>query len=122
MYVCMSACMYVCMHRLCFVGVGELWAPLRSGVLAVEWVLELDDMAVPLAQKILLFGVKLHQLGQRGKLLATIEVVVVTGVLDLYVGHLIAPPKQGKSTLNKSLSVFFFLSNTQLHTHISHRI
>lgn len=99
------------MHRLFFVGVGELQAPLRSGVLAIEWVLELDDMAVPLAQKILLLGVILHQLGQRGKLLATIEVVVVAGVLDLYVGHLITPPKQKKSTLN-----------TQLHTHISHRL
>lgn len=76
-------------------------------------------MAVPLAQKILLFGVKLHQLGQRGKLLATIEVVVVTGVLDLYVGHLIAPPKQGKSTLNKSLSVLFF-SVTHSYTHTFH--
>lgn len=51
-------------------------------------------MAIPLAQKILLFGVILHQLGQRGELLTTIEVVVVPGVLDLYVGHLIAPSKQ----------------------------
>lgn len=54
-------------------------------------------MAVPLAQKILLLGVILDQLGQRGKLLATIEVVVVTGVLDLYVGHLITPPEQKKN-------------------------
>lgn len=51
--------------------------PLRGGVLAVEWVLELDDMAVPLAQQILLLCVILHQLGQCGKLLASVQVVVV---------------------------------------------
>ncbi len=71
-------------------------APLRGGVLAVEWVLELDDMAVPLTQKILLFSVILHQLGQSGKLLASVQVVVVARVLDLNVGHLIVSPEQEK--------------------------
>ena len=52
-------------------------APLRGRVLAVEWVLKLDDMAVPLAQQILLLCVILHQLGQRGKLLAPVQVIVV---------------------------------------------
>lgn len=87
MYICVcpSACIYphsalsVCKCQLiCWCGCLCLWAPLRGGVLAVEWVLELDDMAVPLAQEILLFGVILHQLGQRGKLLPSVQVVVVT--------------------------------------------
>lgn len=65
-------------------------------------------MAVPLAQKILLFGVILDQLSQRGKLLATIEVVVVTGVLDLYVGHLITPPEQKKKNQTTLKSLFLF--------------
>lgn len=72
----------------------SLSAPLRGGVLAVERVLELNDMAVPLAQKILLLGVVLHQLGQRRKLLPPIQVVVVARVLDLNVGHLIVTPKR----------------------------
>lgn len=76
----------------------SLSAPLRGGVLAVEWVLEFDDMPVPLAQEILLFGVILHQLGQRGKLLAAVQVVVVTRVLDLNVGHLIVPSEEEKSS------------------------
>lgn len=67
-------------------------APFRGRVLAVEGVLELDDVAVPLSQQVLLLGVVLHQLGQRGKLLAAIQVIVVARVLDLDVGHLIVPP------------------------------
>lgn len=70
--------------------------PLRGGVLAVEWVLELYDMAVPFAQEILLFGVILHQLGQRCKFLAPIQVIVVARVLDLNVGHLIITPEREK--------------------------
>lgn len=62
-------------------------------------------MPVPLAQEILLFGVILHQLGQRGKLLAAVQVVVVTRVLDLNVGHLIVPPEQEKPQREFNLSV-----------------
>lgn len=74
----------------------SLSAPFRGGVLAVEWVLELNNMAVPLTQEILLFSVILHQLGKRSKLLAAVQVVVVTRVLDLNVGHLIVPSEQEK--------------------------
>lgn len=74
----------------------SLWAPFGGGVLAVEWVLELNNMAVPLTQEILLFSVILHKLGQCGKLLAAVQVVVVTRVLDLNVGHLIVASGQEK--------------------------
>lgn len=89
---CVSALSYDCLIE----PVGVAWcrrAPLRSGVLAVEWVLELDDMAVPLTQQILLLGVILHQLGQRGELLASVQVVVIARVLDLDVRHLIVAPE-----------------------------
>lgn len=66
-------------------------------------------MAVPLAQKILLLGVILNQLGQRGKLLAAVQVVVVTRVLDLNVGHLIVPPEREK-TKWESLLVIMHVS------------
>lgn len=82
-------------------------APLRGRVLAVEGVLELDDVAVPLSQQVLLLGVVLHQLGQRGKLLAAVQVIVVARVLDLDVGHLIVPPGGGMETEKKS-STFSF--------------
>lgn len=76
-------------------------APFRGGVLAVEGVLELDDVAVPLPQQVLLLGVVLHQLGQRGKLLAAVQVIVVARVLDLDVGHLIVPPGGGTGRRKK---------------------
>lgn len=67
-------------------------------------------MTVPLPQQILLLGVVLHQLGQRGKLLAPVQVIVVTRVLDLDVGHLIIPPVQGKKkTRSESLCLFKFI-------------
>lgn len=90
-YKCGSICSRVC-QRAC------LSAPLRGGVLAVEWMLELDDMAVPLAQKILLFSVILHQLSERGEFLASIQVIIVARVLDLNVGHLIVTPEWKKKT------------------------
>lgn len=62
---------------MCGSKFASLSAPLRGGVLAVEWILELDDMAIPLTQEILLFGVILHQLGQGGERLASVQVVVV---------------------------------------------
>lgn len=73
-------------------GCVSLLAPLRRGVLAVEWVLELYDMSVPFAQQILLFGVILHQLGQRCELLPPVQVIVVARVLNLDVRHLIVAP------------------------------
>lgn len=94
-----TQCLVVCKCELicaCGCWCASWSAPLRGGVLAVEWVLELDDMAVPLTQEILLFSVILHQLGQRGKLLASVQVVVVARVLDLNVGHLIVTPEREK--------------------------
>lgn len=110
-----------CMQIWAYLHVWELvceflTAPLRGGVLAVEWVLELDDMAVPLTQEILLFGVILDQLGQRGKLLASVQVVVVAWVLDLDVGHLIvAPEQEKKNKINKSQLVIMHINGGRFH-------
>lgn len=76
-------------------------APLRCGVLAVERIFKLNDVTIPLAQEVLLFSVILHQLGQCGELLASIQVIVVTSVLDLNVGHLIFTPDGGKKKKKK---------------------
>lgn len=64
-------------------------------------------MAVPLAQEVLLFGVILHQLGQRGELLASVQVIVVTRVLDLNVGHLIVTP--GRENRGNSVNYHLFI-------------
>ena len=89
----MVCCTGLCCVLLYWAGPGLCWAvPLRCGVLAVEGVLELNDVAVPLAQQVVLLGVVLHQLGQRGKLLPAIQIVVVPRVLDLNVGDLIITP------------------------------
>ena len=66
LYVTMCGCSFLC-----------VCVPLGGGVFAVEWVLELDDVSVPLSEKVVLLCVVLHQLCQRGKLLPSIEVVVV---------------------------------------------
>lgn len=87
-----------------------MWAPFRGRVLAVERVLELDDVAVPLSQQVLLLGVVLHQLGQRGKLLAAIQVIVIARVLDLDVGHLITPPEGEMGKREKKSLTFFELN------------
>ena len=56
--------------------------PLSGGVCAVERVLELDGVvAVPLLQLTVVLHVELHQLGQRGELLAPVQVVEVASVL-----------------------------------------
>lgn len=81
-------------------AVREHSLPLRGGILAVEGVLELDDVAVLLPQQPLLLCVVLHQLGERGKLLPSIQVVVIPRVLDLDVRHLIISSAEGRS--NKS--------------------
>lgn len=66
--------------------------PLRGRVLAVQGVLQLDDVAVLLPQQPLLLSVVLHQLCKRGKLLTPVQVVVIPCILDLNVRHLIVPP------------------------------
>jgi len=88
--------------------------PLGGGVGAVEWVLELDGGAVPVVQDAVLRRVVLHQLGQGGKLLPAIQVVVVSCVLDPDVGHQLAHPEEIKQSnwptknfLNTSLSGAF---------------
>lgn len=55
--VCVQPC--VCMHvpvRAC------VYVPLGGWVLTVEWVLELDDVSVPLSEEVVLLCVVLHQL------------------------------------------------------------
>lgn len=76
----------------------ERGLPLRGGVLAVERVLQLDDVAVLLPQQPLLLGVVLHQLCQRGELLAAVQVIVIPRVLDLNVRHLIVSSEEGRQT------------------------
>lgn len=85
-------------------------APLRCGVLAVERIFKLNDVTIPLAQEVLLFSVILHQLGQCGELLASIQVIVVTSVLDLNVGHLILTPDGRKKKKEKKKRKFSQLS------------
>ena len=92
----MLGCIQICTSSHVWVLVS-LVAPLGGRILAVEWILEFNDVAVPLTQEILLLSVILHQLGQSGKLLATVKVIVVTRVLDLNVGHLIVPPAQNET-------------------------
>ncbi|TNN54557.1 hypothetical protein EYF80_035260 [Liparis tanakae] len=70
--------------------------PLGGGVGAVERVLEIDGGAVPVLQDAVLRRVVLHQLGQGGKLLPAIQVVVVSCVLDPDVGHQLAHPEEMK--------------------------
>lgn len=72
--------------------------PLRGGVLAVEGVLQLDDVAVLLPQQSVLLRVVLHQLREGGELLPSVQVVVIPRVLDLDVCHLIVSPEEGKET------------------------
>lgn len=67
-------------------------SPFTGGVGAVEWVFEVDDGTVAVLQDALLMSVVLHQLGQRGELLPSIQVVEVPRVLDPNMGHLIPHP------------------------------
>lgn len=77
------------------IGGCVLGSPLRRRVGAVERILELYDVAVLLLELPVVLHVVLHQLGQRGKLLAAIQVVVVARVLDLDVGDGAIPPARG---------------------------
>lgn len=77
--------------------------PLCGGVGAVEGVFELDDGAVPVLQDAVLRCVVVHQLGQGGKLLPAIQVVVVSCVLDPDVGHQLAHPEEIKHQPSKFL-------------------
>lgn len=81
--------------------------PLCGGVGAVERVLELDDGAVLVLQDAIFCRVVFHQLRQRGKLLSTIQVVVVTGVLDPDVGHRFTHPEKMKPTRSHQRSESF---------------
>lgn len=69
--------------------------PLRSGVFAVERIFELDNVAVPFTQKVVLLHVVLHQLGQSGELLPSIQVIVIARILDLNVSDFVVPPNWG---------------------------
>lgn len=86
-------------------------SPFRRGVLAAQRVPELHRGPTTLSeQPPTLACVVLHQLGQRRELLPSIQIVVVTCVLDLDVGHLIvapgrasAPPPSGPLLLPTTL-------------------
>lgn len=70
-------------------------SPLGRGVLAAQRVPKLDRGPAALPEKRPpLAGVVLHQLRQRRKLLPTIQIVIVSCVLDLDVGHLILAPER----------------------------
>lgn len=73
-------------------------------------------MAVPFAQKVLLFGVILHQLSQRGELLTAVQVIVVARVLDLNVGHLITPSARGTGERLVISSFFSLTPQAAAHT------
>lgn len=90
------------MHHITLVGVKQ-WAcgwgeseyrPLCGGVRAVEGVFKLNDGAVLVLQNAVLRRVVLHQLWQGGKLLPSIQVVIVSRVLDADVGHCLAHPEK----------------------------
>ena len=52
---------------------------------------QLDGFPVFLPQLALILHVVLHQLCQRGKFFASIEVIVVAGILDFDVSHMAIP-------------------------------
>ena len=60
--------------------------------LIVERILELNDHSTPLPQGTRVFPVVAHQLSQGGKLLTSIQVIVVASILDLDVGYLLSTP------------------------------
>lgn len=67
-------------------------SPLAGGVRAVQWVLEVDDGAVPVLKNSLLLSVILHQFCQRRKLFPSVQVIEVPRVLDPNMGHLVIHP------------------------------
>lgn len=72
-------------------------SPLRSGIGTVERVFQLNDVSVFLFQLSVMFHVILHQLSQGGKLLSTVQVIIVSSVLDLNVGDGAISPRDEKS-------------------------
>lgn len=61
-------------------------SPLWCGISTVEWILELNNISILLLQLPMMLHVILHQLCKSGKLLPSVQVVVVSCVLDLDVG------------------------------------
>ncbi len=74
-----------------------LRSPLRSGIGTVERVFQLNDISVFLFQLSVMFHVILHQLSQGGKLLSTVQVIIVSRVLDLNVSDGAISPREEKS-------------------------
>ncbi len=72
-------------------------SPLRSGIGTVERVFQLNDISVFLFQLSVMFHVILYQLSQGGKLLSTVQVIIVSRVLDLNVGDGAISPCEEKS-------------------------
>ena len=54
----------------------------------------MDEIATGLPQSVLAVSVVLHQLSQSGKLLSTIEIIVLLSALDLDVRALTSTPSQ----------------------------
>ena len=79
--------------------------PLGGGVGRVERVLELDDLSVALSELALVLHVVLDELGQRGKLLPAVQVIVVARVLDLDVRHFPVTSAREKEVHYKSISL-----------------
>lgn len=75
---------------------GSCRSPLRDRVLVAQWLLELYGGPAALSeQPPPLACVVVHQLGQRGEPLPSVEIIVVARVLDIDVGHLtVAPGRQ----------------------------
>ena len=66
--------------------------PFCSHLIVVERILELNDHSTLLPQGTRVFHIVAHQLSQGGKLLTSIQVIVVTSILDLDVSYLISTP------------------------------
>ena len=63
--------------------------PLIGGVDGKQRVLEGDNDTRPLLQLTMRLRVVLHEFGERRKLISSVEVVIVPGVLNLYMSDLI---------------------------------
>jgi hypothetical protein len=63
----------------------SVYLPFSCGIGTFERLFKLDEVSSSLAQTTSILLVEHHQLGQRGKLIAAIQTVTLTRVLNLYV-------------------------------------
>lgn len=76
-------------------------SPLICDLLHIQWDLQVNEFAVGLSQSVLAVNVILNQLCQCGKLLPTVQVVVLFSALDLNVCDLTSTPSQGAEEESK---------------------